>query len=443
MRKSLILSCFLGLVGSVAFGAEQALDPLDNWHQWRGPLATGVAPKGNPPIQWNEKTNIKWKVAIPGLGNASPIVWGDQVFVLTAIDSGRMADPKDIPKPDPAFKVRTQPPQTYHQFVVLSIDRQTGKIRWQQVATEQVPHEGRQPTHTYAGASPMTDGHYLYVSFGSRGIFCFDLKGNLQWKTDLGLMHTRLGWGEGISPVVHGDTLLMNWDQEAGSFIAALDAKTGKIKWKKDRDEVTSWATPLIVPLNGRVQAIVSATKKVRSYDLATGDVIWECGGQTTNVIPSPVANDKFVICMSGYQGAMACAIPLNASTDLTGTNQLIWKYDKGTPYVPSPLLIRDRLYFTQGNNALLTCLDTSTGKPVMDRERLPGLSGIYASPVAAAGRIYLTGRDGTVLVIKQADKLEILATNRLPDPIDASPAIVGKQIFLRGKEHLYCLEEK
>jgi len=269
------------------------------------------------------------------------------------------------------------------------------------------------------------------------------LGGKLQWKTELGLMQTRLGWGEGISPVVHGDTLLMNWDQEAGSFIAALDVKSGKIKWKKDRDELTSWATPLIVSPHGRTQAVVSATKKVRSYDLATGEVIWECAGQTTNVIPSPVANDKVVFCVSGYQGSAAYAISLDAVNDISGTDKVFWKYDRGTPYVPSPLLIGGRLYFTQSNNALLTSLDTATGKPLIDRERLPGLSSFYASPVAAAGRIYLTGRDGTVLVIKQADKLEILSTNHLEDPMDASPAIVGKQIFLRGKDHLYCIQEK
>jgi len=443
MTKLFLAVCHLCFLSGFAIGGNGTLAPLDNWHQWRGPLATGVAPKGDPPIRWDEKTNIRWKVAIPGLGSSSPIVCGDQVFITTAIDTKRMADAADLPKADPRFNKRTNAPNTYHQFVVFSIDRRTGEIQWRQVATEQVPHEGHHPTHSYAAASPFTDGKFLYVSFGSRGIFCFDLGGKLQWKTELGLMQTRLGWGEGISPVVHGDTLLMNWDQEAGSFIAALDVKSGKIKWKKDRDELTSWATPLIVSPHGRTQAVVSATKKVRSYDLATGEVIWECAGQTTNVIPSPVANDKVVFCVSGYQGSAAYAISLDAVNDISGTDKVFWKYDRGTPYVPSPLLIGGRLYFTQSNNALLTSLDTATGKPLIDRERLPGLSSFYASPVAAAGRIYLTGRDGTVLVIKQADKLEILSTNHLEDPMDASPAIVSKQIFVRGKDHLYCIQEK
>jgi outer membrane protein assembly factor BamB len=441
MKKITTLTLAFGLAAALARGADDSAERLNFWPQWRGPLATGVAPNGNPPLNWDEKTNLKWKAALPGKGSSTPIVWGDQVFALTVIDTGRAADPADLPKPDPRFNKRTEPPKTYHQFVVLSIDRNTGKVRWQQTATERVPHEGLQPTNSYAAASPTTDGRYLYVSFGSRGIYCYDLAGNLQWQRDLGIMHTRLGWGEGISPVIHGDALIVNWDHEGGSFIIVLDAKTGKTKWKADRDEPTSWATPLVVEHKGRTQVIVSATKRVRSYDLATGGVLWQSGGQTTNVIPSPVALGDFTICMSGYRGATVQAIPLDSSNDITGTDKIIWTHGRGTPYVPSPLLYGDRLYFTQGNTSALTCLDAKTGKPLIDRERLPGLTSIYASPAGAADRIYITARDGTTLVLKRGDKLEVLATNRLDDPTDASPAIAGNQLFLRSKEHLYCFE--
>jgi outer membrane protein assembly factor BamB len=442
MQKIMTLCVWLCLVSSLRAG-DLAMDQLKNWHQWRGPLASGAAPHGDPPLQWDEKTNIRWKVAIPGKSSATPIAWGDQVFVLTAYDTGRAAEPAALPKADPRFKIKTNAPGTYFQFVVLCFDRQTGKERWRQIAAEQVPHEGIQPTHSYAAGSPTTDGKFLYVSFGSRGIFCYDLAGKLQWSRDLGRMHTRYGWGEAVTPVIHGDTLIVNWDQEADSFLVALDARTGATRWKTDRDEPTSWTTPLVVEYKGRAQIIVNGTKRARGYDLATGKELWQCGGQTVNSIPSAVAFEGMAICMSGYNGATCRAIPLDATGDITNTGKIAWRHDRGTPYVPSPLLVGNRLYCTQSNNPLLTCLDAKTGKVLMDRERLPDLGDLYASPVAAAGRVYLTGRDGTTLVLQQSDKLSVLATNRLPEPIDASPALAGRQLFLRSHHSLYCIEAK
>jgi outer membrane protein assembly factor BamB len=231
----------------------------------------------------------------------------------------------------------------------------------------------------------------------------------------------------------------VNWDQEAGSFYACLDARTGETRWKVPRDEVTTWATPLIVEHKGRAQVIAPGTNHVRSYNLKDGSVVWTGGPMTVNCIPCPVTADGIVYVMSGYKGAVAYAIRLDATGDVG--DKVVWQHNRGTPYVPSPVLTGDRLYFTQGNEALLTCLDIKSGKAVMDRERLPGLSSIYASPVGAAGRIYITGRDGTTLVLKQSDKLEVLATNPLDDAIDASPAAVGKQLFLRGQKYLHCIE--
>lgn len=422
----------------------RAADPgaLDNWPQWRGPLANGMAPHADPPLHWDASTNVKWKAAIPGRGSATPIVWGDQVFVVTAFDTGRAAAAADVPKPDPRYQKIPKAPKTYYRFLVLSLDRRTGKILWQRTAAERVPYEGHQPTNTYASASPTTDGRYLYVSFGSQGIYCYDLDGRLQWQRDLGRMETRLGWGEGSSPVIHRGSLIINWDHEAGSFITALDARTGKTRWKTPRDEPTSWNTPLLVEHNGQTQIIVNGTHRVRSYDFDTGRPLWQCGGQTVNAIPSPVADDSLAFCMSGFKGTAAYAIPLDATGDITGTDKIAWHYAGGTPYVPSPLLSGDRLYFTQGNNALLTCLEARSGRVIINRVRLPGVDSFYASPICAAGRIYLVGRDGTTLVIRREDKLAILATNRLDDPIDASPVVVGKQLFLRGQQSLYCVEE-
>jgi outer membrane protein assembly factor BamB len=445
MRRLLpLLTLFCLWLAALGVRAEGLPEQwLDNWPQWRGPLANGTAPKGDPPVKWDEQTNVKWKTPIPGKGSATPIVWGDRVFVLTAIDTGREAAPGDLPKPDERFEKKTNPPKTYHQFVVYCLDRNSGKVRWQKTAAEQVPHEGHHPTHSYAAGSPATDGKYLYVSFGSRGLYCFDLDGKLQWSRDFGKLSTRLGWGEAITPVVYGDTLIVNWDQEADSFITALDARTGATRWKTPREETSTWNTPQIVEHKGRTQVIVNGTNRVRSYDLATGEEIWQCGGQTVNPIPSPVLYGDHVICMSGYKGSGALSIALDAKGDVTKSDKVAWHHDRATPYVPSPLLVGDRLYFTQTNEPFLTCLDARTGKPILDRVRLASLSSLYASPVCAADRIYLPDRDGNTLVFKKGDKLEILATNRLGETIDASPVVVGKQLFLRGEKHVFCIAEQ
>jgi outer membrane protein assembly factor BamB len=431
------------LWSSASIGRAESLAALQskNWHQWRGPLASGVAPLGDPPVTWSATSHVRWKVEIPGDGTASPIVWGENVFVLTAAETGRtLSPPPKFPAP-PHGSPQTTPPVAYYQFFVICLERQTGRVRWQRMAVELVPHEGHHRDHGYASASPTTDGESLYASFGSRGIYCYDFDGNLRWKRDLGRMRTRYGYGEGASPVVQAECLIVNWDHEQGSRLFALDKRTGKTRWRVARDEVTSWATPLVVEHQGVCQVITNATKRVRSYDLADGRLLWECGGQTVNVIPSPVAAGGTVFCTSGFRGNALYALPLSARGDLTGSDRIAWHYDRDTPYVPSPLLYGGLLYFAKSNSAILSCLDARTGQVQFAAQRLPGLGSVYASPVGAARRIYVFGRDGTALVIKQSPGLEILATNRLEEPVDASPAVVGRQMFVRAKKHLWCLE--
>jgi outer membrane protein assembly factor BamB len=440
MRTLTLLSLCVLAAPAVA-RPEAPPQRIDNWPAWRGPLGDGSAPRGDPPVKWDEKTNVKWKAAVPGRGSSTPVVWGDRVFLLSAVDTGRKAAPADLPKADPRFNKKTQAPQTYHQFLVLCYDRGSGKELWRHSAAEAVPHEGHHPTHTYAAYSPVTDGRRLYVHFGSWGVHCYDLDGKRLWTRDLGRLQTRLGWGEGGAPALWGDTLVVGRDQEKGSYLIALDAQTGATRWKVDRDEETQWATPLLTEYQGKVQVVVNATKRVRSYDLADGKLLWECGGQTVNAIPSPVRFEDLAVCMSGYQGSAALAIPLASRGDVTDGDKVAWRYGRGTPYVPSPLLYQGRLYFTQMNDALLTVLDARTGKVLTDRQRLKGVNSLYASPVGAAGRVYFVGRNGTAVVLKAGDKPEVLAVNKLEDPIDASPAVVGKQLFLRGEQHLYCLE--
>jgi outer membrane protein assembly factor BamB len=324
------------------------------------------------------------------------------------------------------------------------LDRGTGKVLWQQVGREEVPHEGyRQGEGSFASSSGLTDGKRVFAYFGSRGLYCYDLDGKQQWEQDLGKMRMAMGFGEGSSPGLYQDTLIVNRDNEDNSFIIALDKNTGKTLWKKPREEHTSWSTPLIIERDGKAQAGVTATGKVRSYDVASGEVLWECGGLTRNVIPCPVADASMVYCMSGFQGNALLAIRLGRTGDLTGGDAIAWTHNKNTPYVPSPLLYDGKLYFFAVNNGVLSCLDTKAGDPLFEAQKLEELTGVYASPLGAAGRVYLASRNGVTVVLKQSDKLEVLATNHLDEKFEASPAAAGRELFLRGREFLYCITEK
>jgi outer membrane protein assembly factor BamB len=438
MLRKLLSLAFL-LLASLLPAAD---DRTANWHHWRGPNADGSSP-ANPPLKWDAKTNIRWAADLPGRGSSTPIVWGDRLFVLTAVRTDREAKPDELPKPDPRFKTKTEPPRHFYKFLVLCFDRASGKPLWERLAAEAVPHEGHHNSHSYAAGSPTTDGRNLYASFGSFGTYCFDFDGKLIWSRDLGRMHTRLAWGEAVTPVIHGDSLLLNYDQEADSVLYCLEAATGKTKWAAKRNEKTSWNTPLVVEHGGRTQVIVNGTNRIRSHDLATGEVLWACGGMTTNAIPSPIRFGETVICTSGYGPGQTLAIPLDSRGDLGLDGNVAWRHRGGSPYVPSPVLADGRLYFTQGNDNLLTVLDAKTGKVLVDQERLPSVRNFYASPLAAAGRVYFTDRNGTTLVLKAGNEVEVLAVNKLDDAIDASPVAVGRQLFLRSATRLYCIEEK
>jgi outer membrane protein assembly factor BamB len=443
MRSFLTLA-LLAALACPLFADDFEANRTRNWHQWRGPQGNGFAPDADPPLEWGPDKNVKWKVPVPGQGDSTPIVWGDRVFLTSAISTDRQEDkpPAEVPEAPGGNPFKIERPTNYHQFVVLCYDRPTGRLLWQRVATEQVPHEGHHKDHGFASPSATTDGNLVYTSFGSRGIYCWDMDGSPRWNRDLGDQSIYRLFGEATSPVLEGDTLIVNWDHEGDSFLYALDAKTGKTKWQVPREPHTSWSTPLVVNYQGRKQIVVNSNSLARGYDFETGKVLWECGGQTRAIIPCPVVFENLVFLMSGYPGSALVAVPLDSMGDITGTDKIAWTYNQDTPYCPSALLYGDKLYFNKSNNAILTCLDARTGKPIIEKKRLQGLSNIYASPVAAAGRIYYTGRDGTTLVLENADEVKVLATNKLDEPIDASPALVGKEIFLRSEQNLYCIGE-
>ncbi len=434
------------LITLVALSGVATAKPANDeyWPQWRGPLATGVAPHGDPPTEWGPEKNIAWKVEIPGKGYASPIVWQDTLYLLTAVPAD---EPIEVPDPPESEDGQGRPrnilPTQTQQFTILAIRREDGGVVWEKVLREEVPHEGTHMTATWASNSPITDGEHIFAYFGSRGLYCLDMDGNLIWQKDFGDMQTRRGFGEGSSPALHGDTLVVNWDHEGDSFIVALDKRTGKELWRRDRDEVTSWSTPLIVEHGDKTHVIVSATGKVRSYDLATGEVLWEVGGMTVNAIPTPVHLDGLVIVMSGFRGNALLAIRLaGAEGDITGTDSIVWSLDRDTPYTPSPLLYDEQLFFLKTNDGILSSYNAKSGEKYFGPVRLEDTPNIYASPVGANGRVYIAGRDGAVVVLEKGPDFKVLAINKLEDGFNASPAIVDNEIYLRGKHHLYRISK-
>jgi len=335
-------------------------------------------------------------------------------------------------------------PTKIHEFVVLCLDRENGQVIWRTTVREAVPHEGGHTTATYASNSPLTDGEHVYAFFGSRGLHCLDAQGEIQWSRDFGLMRTRMQFGEGSSPALYGDTVVINWDHEGDSFIVALDKRTGEERWRRQRHEGTSWATPLIVTVAERPQVIVPATAASRAYDLESGETVWTCAGMTSNCIPTPVHADGVVYLMSGFRGAALQAIRLaTAKDDLSEDDDFTWTHSQGTSYAPSALLCDGLLYFLRSNSGVLSCVDAATGEIHYEGQRLDGLRTVYSSPVAANGRIYVTSREGTTKVIAIGPEYEELATNELDDGFDASAAIVGDELYLRGREHLYCIGEQ
>jgi outer membrane protein assembly factor BamB len=391
-------------------------------------------------VTWSEKKNVRWKTALPGRGQSTPIVWGDRVFVTTAIPFG---DPVAAQTHDAPGAHDNVAPLRQQKFVVLALDRRDGGILWQRELRSERPHESAHETGSWASNSAVTDGEHVFVSFGSRGLYCLDMDGKLRWQKDLGDMRTKHGHGEGASPVLHGDTLVVNWDHEGESFVVALDKRTGKQRWKVSRDELTSWSTPLVVEHDGKVQVIIAATKRVRSYDLTNGEVLWECGGLSGNVVASPVAADGFVYVANSYDTRAMLAIRLEgAKGDITGTDAVVWTRDRDTPYVPSPLLYGDMLCFLKHYQGLLTCVQAKSGKPLFGPQRVPGIRNVFASPLGAADRMYIVDRDGAAVVLARGAEFRLLAQNQLEDSFSASPAVVGNELYLRGERNLYCIAE-
>ena len=389
------------------------------WAHWRGPSGTGASPDATPPVEFGPASNCGWQTEIPGRGSSSPVVHADRVFVTTAVP------------------VADTPGQL--DFRLVCIDRDTGRERWSRSAVKAVPHEGTHETNGYASASPCTDGEHVYAHFGSQGTFCFTLDGEPVWDRDFGDMRIRNGFGEGSSPTLVDDMLLVPWDHEGPSRLFAVDKRTGKSVWEAERDEPSCWATPLVATAaDGSRQVVMNGQNAARGYDLATGAELWRCGGQTQRPAASAVAAGGTAYVGSGFRGSFLGAFDLAGRGDIEGSPHVRWTTAENTPDVASPLLSGERLYYYKEKSGLLTCVDAGTGRPFYTATRVPGVGRTYASPVAASGHVYLTDRGGTITVIKDGPAFEVVATNDVGEGVDATPAPVDSDLFVRGERHLF-----
>lgn len=413
-----------------------------NWPQWRGPGGLGISTEKSLPAEWSATRNLKWKTPIAGRGHSSPIVWGNKVFLTTAVEREVVPGAKAVKHMD-GDKEFLHPDSVgadhKHTFQVICLNAETGKVVWTQTAFEGTPYDNRHRKSSFAASTPATDGNRVFAFFGTEGLYAYDMRGKLAWKADLGKLGT-VGMGTGTSPILYEDLVIVQCDEENGeaSFIVALDKKTGKEVWKTARKVQVSWSTPILVTTAKRTELITSGSEAVIAYDPATGKELWRHKGVESNAIPSPVANNEMVFISAGFPAKIAMALRLGASGDLTESN-VAWRYAKGTAYVPSPILYGDYLYLTT-DRGILTCLDARTGEVKYEGGRVPIPATFTASPVAFDGKILLTSEDGDTFIVKAGPKHEILGTNSLGEPVYASPAIADKKIFVRGEKNLYCI---
>jgi len=439
------LLAIISLISIPVLSTSPAIkDKESNWPQWRGPESTGISPDKDLPTEWSASKNVKWKTAIPGKGHSQPIVWAKRVFLTTAVEgevvpgakaATHKVDGKDWKHPDSVGADRK------HTFKVMSLDRDTGKILWEQTAWEGTPYDDRHRKSSYAAPTPATDGRMVYTYFGSEGLYAHDFEGKLAWRYLPGKMGTA-GMGTGTSPILYENFVILQCDEEDGvnSFIVAVDKKSGKEVWKTPRKVQVSWSSPVLIKTAKRTELVTSGNEAIISYDPATGKELWRTKGVESNAIPNPVATNEMVIVSAGFPAKIAMALRLGASGEIKDSD-VVWKYTKGTAYVPSPILYGEYLYL-MSDRGIITCLNAKTGEVVYEGGRVPIPATFTASPVAFDNKILLTSEDGDTFVIKAGPKHEVLGTNSLDEPVYASPAIADGKIFIRGEKHLYCISK-
>ncbi|MBI3696605.1 MAG: PQQ-binding-like beta-propeller repeat protein [Acidobacteria bacterium] len=407
-----------------------------NWPSFRGPGASGIADKQHLPITWDAKqgTRILWKTPIPGLAHSSPIVWGDRVFLTTAVSS----------RPSVTFKRGlygdgdASDDLSPQQWKVLCLDRKTGRVLWERTAYQGVPKEKRHIKATYANATPVTDGSVVAAFFGSQGLYAYDLEGKPLWKRDLGRIDAGAydapdyEWGTASSPILYADLVIAQCDQQKGSFLMALNKKTGETVWKAERDELPSWGTPAIYPGKARTELVTNGANFIRGYDPATGKELWRLGGSSKITAPTPVYSGDLILVASGRRPEA----PIFA---IRPGGSVAWQKQQRGPYMPTPLIYGKYLYVL-GNAGIFDCYDFKTGAEVY-RQRIPHQgSGFSASPVASDGRILLSSEDGDIFVVQAGPQFELLGKNEMGEPLMATPAIAGGMLIVRTEHHLWAI---
>ena len=440
MKKFTLVICSL-LLSAFAVQAQ-------NWPQFRGPSASGVVEGHTAAVKFDgaKSENTAWKTEIPGLGHSSPVVWGNKVFVTTAVNSGKdetryglfgdVAPVKDDPK---------------HTWKVYALDKQTGRILWEQVAYEGVPKVKRHPKSTHSDSTPVTDGRYLVVLFGSHGLYAYNLNGKLLWKQDIGMLDSGwfydadYQWEHGSSPIIYRDLVIVQADIQKDSFIAAYNIKNGKLVWKTPREEISSWGTPTVYEGKGRAELITNGSKAIRGYDPLTGTELWRLTPNSEVTTPTPIAAHDLIFVTSGYAPIQPIyAIKPGSNGDITlkdgatSSNAIAWSKTRGGPYMPTPIVYGDLLY-TISNQGVVTAYKVDTGDRVY-QERVGGTGGAFtASPVASDGKLYFASEDGDIFVVKAGPTYELLSKNPVGEVMMATPAISDGLLIVRARNHVFA----
>ena len=422
------------------------------WPGFRGPGACGIAEGAALPVQWNteKNENIRWKTAVPGLAHSCPVIWGDRVFLTTAVSQ----------QPDPQLKVGlygdigSVDENTPHRWQVLCLDKRTGEVMWKKTAREGVPTIKRHPKATHANATPATDGKHVVAFFGSEGLYCFDMAGKLRWKKDLGRLDSgyfrvpEAQWGFGASPVIHDGLVIVQCDVQTGSFLAAFRVDDGEEVWRTPRDDVPTWSTPTVHFGAGRGQVIVNGYKHIGGYELATGKALWNLTGGGDIPIPTPVVAHGLVFITNAHgRAAPIYAIRLGATGDITlpsgasASPQIAWSVSRGGAYMQTPLVYGDYLYNCR-NNGVLSCYRAKTGERVYQQRLSTSRTGFTASPVAGDGKLYFTSETGTILVVRAGPEYMLLARNEMGEICMATPALSEGTLFVRTQRHLFAIAD-